>query len=187
VPNGPNGLAIINIENPEHPRLEQMFNADGSLNDTRAVQIGSISASMFALVADGRNGLRVIQLISPENVPNHMGFSPTPNPKLIATYPTKHPAVAVSRGLDRDRVVDETGNQTVVFGRRGSRPFTLEEMQRFYLRSNSIYTVEDVKGSYKTLTNSSGLALTPSFPFKGPAQAATVAAQPGERLMRRGH
>ena len=30
--------------------------------------------------------------------------------------------LAVSRGLDRDRVVDETGGQTVVFGRRGSRP-----------------------------------------------------------------
>jgi hypothetical protein len=39
----------------------------------------------------------------------------------------------VSRGLDRDRVVDETGNQTVVFGRRGARPFTLEEMQKFYM------------------------------------------------------
>jgi len=116
-----------------------------------------------------------------------MGFSPTPNPKLIATYPTKHPAMTVSRGLDRDRVVDETGNQTVVFGRRGSRPFTLKEMQRFYFRSNSIYTVEDVKGSFGTLTNSSGVALSPTFNFNGSLRPATVAAQPGERLMRRGH
>ncbi|MCI0352754.1 MAG: hypothetical protein L0Z53_25310, partial [Acidobacteriales bacterium] len=144
VANGPEGLAFINIENPEKPRLEQMYNADGALTDTRAVQVGSVNASMFALVADGKNGLRVLQMISPENVPGHMGFSAKPNPKLIATYPTANPAVAVSRGLDRDRIVDETGNQTVVFGRRGSRPFTLNEMHKLYWRSNSVYAVEDI-------------------------------------------
>src|SRR5882724_3763417 len=102
VANGPEGLAFIDITNPEKPKLERMYNADGALNDTRAVQIGSVSASMFALVADGRNGMRVLQMISPENVPGHMGFSPRPNPKLIATYKTHGEAVAVSRGLDRD-------------------------------------------------------------------------------------
>ena len=129
---GAEGLAFIDITNPEKPKLERMYNADGALTDTRAVQIGSISASMYALVADGKNGLRVLQMISPENVAEAAGFSPVPNPKLIATYPTREPAVAVSRGLDRDRVVDETGNQTVVFGRRGSRPFHLDEMEKFY-------------------------------------------------------
>ena len=152
VANGSEGLAIIDIENPEQPRLASMFNAGGELNDVRAVQVGSVNASEFALVADGRNGLRVIQLISPENVPEHMGFSPLPNPRLIATFPTKSPALAISRGLDRDRVVDETGNQTVVFGRRGARPFNQDEMKKFYqptraTNSNSlgIYTVEDVE------------------------------------------
>ena len=135
VANGPQGLAIIDVENPERPRLDQMFNAGGQLNDTRAVQIGSVNASQFALVADGHNGLRVVQLISPDTVPGAQGFSPRPNPRLIATYPTHGEALAVSRGLDRDRVVDETGGQTVVFGRRGSRPFHLNEMERFYLHS----------------------------------------------------
>src|SRR5204862_2734908 len=128
----PEDFAFIDITNPEKPRLERMYDAAGALNDTRSVQIGSVNASMFALVADGKNGLRVIQMISPENVPESMGFSPRPNPKLIATYPPPGPAVAVSRGLDRDRVVDETGNQTVVFGRRGSRPFRSVEMEAFY-------------------------------------------------------
>src|SRR6478736_4934311 len=105
VANGPEGLAIIDVENPERPRLDQMFNADGQLNDTRAVQIGSVNASQFALVADGRNGLRVVQLISPDTVPGAQGFSPRPNPKLIATYPTHGEAIAVSRGLERDREV----------------------------------------------------------------------------------
>ncbi len=49
VPNGKDGLAIINIENPEQPKLDQMFNAGGALDDCRAVQIGSVNASMFAL------------------------------------------------------------------------------------------------------------------------------------------
>ena len=43
------------------------------------------------------------------------------------------PALALSKGLDRDRGVDETGHQMAVFGRIGSRPFTLKEAQRLYL------------------------------------------------------
>jgi hypothetical protein len=31
---------------------------------------------MFALVADGKNGLRVVQLISPDTVPEAAGFDP---------------------------------------------------------------------------------------------------------------
>jgi hypothetical protein len=174
VANGSEGLAIIDVENPERPRLDQMFNAGGALNDTRAVQVGSINASMFALVADGRNGLRVVQLISPDTVPGAQGFSPRPNPKLIATYHTHGEANSVSRGLDRDRIVDETGGQTVVFGRRGSRPFHLDEMERFYLRSNfmdgkdytgrqqrTLYKVEDVTASGGKLMTTGGVELTP--------------------------
>src|SRR5437588_8807023 len=172
VANGPEGLAIIEVENPERPHLEQMFNAGGALNDTRAVQIGSVSASQYALVADGRNGLRVVQLISPDTVAGAQGFSPRPNPKLIATYRTKGEAICVSRGLERDRVVDETGGQTVVFGRRGSRPFHLDEMEHFYRKSTAgegknvvgrgeLYRVEDVMLSGGVLQTKSGTVLTP--------------------------
>ena len=60
---------------------------------------------MFALVADGKNGMRVIQLISPDTVPEAAGFDPKPNPHLIATFPVNDGmALAISRGLDRDRV-----------------------------------------------------------------------------------
>ncbi len=151
VANGADGLAIIDVQNPEHPKLDEMFNAGGELNDTRAVQIGSVAASLYALVADGHNGLRVLQMISPDTVDGAAGFSPRPAPRLIATYPTKHPMLAVSRGLDRDRVTDETGHQTVVFGRRGARPFHLDEMRPFLRHADGdFYKVEDVK--LKTLT-----------------------------------
>jgi hypothetical protein len=200
VANGAEGLAIIDIENPEKPKLEMMYNADGQLNDTRAVQIGSISASMFVLVADGKNGLRVIQMISPENVPEHAGFSPRPNPKLIATYKTKGEAVAVSRGLDRDRVADETGNQTVVFGRRGSRPFNLDEMQAFYrhfsdlyttnrvgARTGPLYPVEDVALRNGQLTTAAGSSFKEPSAFKPPPESNPEPTKSSsDRLVRRG-
>jgi hypothetical protein len=172
VANGSQGLAIIDIKNPEKPRKLSDFTAGGLVNDARDVQIGSVNASMYAHVADGRNGLRIVQLISPENVPGHMGFSPKPEPKLIATYPTKGPAVTVSRGLDRDRVVDESGNQTVVFGRRGSRPFNLEEMAAFFRKPNGeSYRVLDVRhGEKGTLTDVHQRELKPGK-FKIPASA----------------
>jgi len=86
-------------------------------------------------------------LFSPESTPNFAGFSPRPTPKLIASYKTKGEALAVSRGIDRDRAVDETGNQLSVFGRRGARPFNRQEMERLYLRDGQLYTVtEDPPG-----------------------------------------
>src|SRR5882724_10179995 len=88
------------------------------------------NASLFGYVADGKNGLRILQLTSPETMSTYAGFSPRPEPQLIATFKTKGEALAVSRALDRDRAVDESGNQIAVFGRRGARPFTFEEMQR---------------------------------------------------------
>jgi hypothetical protein len=189
IANGPEGLAIVDVENPESPHLDQMFNANGALNDTHAVQIGSVNASQFALVADGKNGLRVVQLISPDTVVGAQGFSPRPNPKLIATYPTKGETICVSRGLERDRVVDETGGQTVVFGRRGSRPFHLDEMARFYRhatltegkdferRKGELYRVEDVTLSGGILTTKSGALLTPQ---PTPSPSPTPLASPGE-------
>ncbi len=51
--------------------------------------------------------------------------------------------MAIAKGLDRDRAVDESGNQLVVFGRLGARPFTKEEMEKLYLRDGEVYTVSD--------------------------------------------
>ncbi len=111
------------------------------MNDVRDIKIGMVDASAFAFVADGANGLRVLQILSPEDSPNAYGFSPRPTPKLIATYRTTGPALAISKGTDRDRAVDESGNQLAVFGRRGARPLNREEASRLYLRDGKTYTV----------------------------------------------
>src|SRR5438105_1967725 len=131
---GRQGLAIVDVENPERPKLHSLFDAGGKLNDARDVVIGSTNASLFAYVADGRNGLKVIQLTAPDRQPKFYGYSPEPKPALIAWKATKSAARALSRGLERDRAVDESGGQVAVFGRVGSRPFTLEESRRLYLK-----------------------------------------------------
>ncbi len=135
VANGKDGIAIIDVEQPEQPRLDQMYNAEGKLNDVHQVKIAMTNASLFAYVADGKNGMRILQLTSPETMPEYAGFSPRPRPVLIATFKTKGEALGVSKGLDRDRAVDESGNQVSVFGRRGARPFNYDEILRM-LRTN---------------------------------------------------
>jgi hypothetical protein len=136
VANGRDGLAIVDVERPEQPRLYMNYNAEGRIADARDVVIGATNASLFAYVADGAGGLKVIQLMSPASQPDFYGFSPAPKPELIAWKPTASPALALSRGLERDRGVDETGHQIAVFGRIGSRPFTLDEMKKLYLDSS---------------------------------------------------
>ncbi len=140
---GKSGLVIVDVERPESPRIDHVFTADGQINDARDVKVGMTNASAFAYIADGANGLRVVQLTSPRDTPGNGGFSPRPTPRLIATYPTHGPALAVSKGLDRDRAVDESGHQVAVFGRIGARPLTLEEQRRLYLRGNALYTVDN--------------------------------------------
>ncbi|MDH5246736.1 MAG: hypothetical protein OEW98_09805, partial [Betaproteobacteria bacterium] len=117
---------------------------EGRLTDARDVIVATTNASLFAYVADGANGFKVLQLTSPDLQPKFYGFSPDPKPQLIAWRKTATPAIALSKGLDRDRAVDETGGQIAVFGRIGSRPFTWDEMKRFYLKPDgSLYTVTD--------------------------------------------
>ena len=57
--------------------------------------------------------------------------------------PTASAALALSRGLERDRGVDETGHQIAVFGRIGARPFNLREQQKLYLRDGWLWRVSD--------------------------------------------
>ena len=132
------GLVIVDITRPAAPRLYQKVTFDGRLNDAEDVIVGTTNASLFAYVADGRNGLKVLQLTSPDSQPNFYGFSPAPKPELIAWAKTPSPALALSKGLDRDRAVDETGGQIAVFGRLGSRPFTRPEMERLFLNRRGV-------------------------------------------------
>jgi hypothetical protein len=163
---GSQGLAIIDIEHPDQPKLDQMFNADGTMNDARDVKVGMVNVSLFAFVADGKNGLKVVELTNPETVPGNLGWSPRTAPRQVAYYPTKSTAIGLSEGYRRDRAVDESGNQISVFGRRGARPFNLEEMRRLYIRNGKIYTVTD-EPPRKTASNFTKGSLTAAVSWFG--------------------
>jgi hypothetical protein len=142
---GKNGLTIVDVETPTKPRVDQVYTAGGLINDARDVRLGITYTSQFAYVADGHNGLRVIQLTSPET-PGNAGFNVRPQPMLVATWPAPEGGeiLCVSEGVDRDRAIDEAGNQLAVFGRVGARPLNLAEQQRLYLqKSGSPWTVVD--------------------------------------------
>jgi hypothetical protein len=140
---GRQGLAIVDVTRPEAMRLVRLFDAEGAIDDLNDVKIGLTNTSLFAYLADGRNGLRVVQLTAPGRDETSFGFSPPPDPRVIATRRTKSPALAISRGLDRDRAVDEAGNQLSVFNRVGARPFTFDEMKRlFRLRDGRLFFVK---------------------------------------------
>lgn len=145
---GNQGLVIVDVTRPEQPKVDQVYDAEGQINDATAVKVGMTNSSLFAYIAGGKNGLQVLQLTD-EDTPGYMGFSPRPTPRLIAQKHTHGPALAVGEGLDRDRAVDEAGNQLSVFGRRGARPFNRQEQERLFLMLDAdgnrtqLYTVKD--------------------------------------------
>ena len=139
---GSDGLIIADIEDPENIRLYKQFNA--GIVDAQDVVVASTNASLYAYVADGVDGLKVIQLTSPDSQPRYYGFSPEPMPELIASFPMKGRALGLSRGLERDRAVDETGGQVALFNRIGSGPLSESDMRGLYLdKKGKPWFVED--------------------------------------------
>jgi hypothetical protein len=141
---GAQGLVFLDIERPTEPRIDQVYDAGGCINDLNDVKLGITYVSEFAYLADGANGLRVVQLTSPET-PGNSGFSPRPTPRLIASFklPLGAHARAISKGVDRDRAVDESGNQIAVFGRVGARPLSADEQRKMYMHNGRLWPVSD--------------------------------------------
>ncbi len=138
------GLVIVDVERPERMFEYARVTPEDGIVDARDVSIAHTNASLFAYVADGVGGLKVLQLTAPDTVPGFYGFSPDPKPELIASYPTSTPVLALTRALERDRFMDETGHQIAVFGRRGSGPLEIELVRRMYLNEDGTpWTVAD--------------------------------------------
>lgn len=146
---GPQGLVIVDVKNPLAPFIDQVYNANGCINDAHDVKLGITYTSEFAYIADGANGLRVVQLTSP-HTPGYEGFSPRPHPQLIGSFTIPHGghAVNICEGVDRDRAVDESGNQLSVFGRVGARPLALHEQHKMYLRGGVPWALDNVRRDF---------------------------------------
>ena len=135
-------MAIVDVETASAPKLLLTFAADSRLQDVNQVRVGMVNDSVYALVADGTTGLHVLQLVTPEDGGRSAyGFAPEPRPKWIASH--EGHAVALAKGLDRDRAVDESGHQVAVFGRIGGRPLTKEAMQRLFMKDGVPFPIPD--------------------------------------------
>ena len=165
VAGGEDGLIILDVKNPERPKVDQVYNAGGCINDLHDVKLGITYVSQYAYLADGKNGVRVVQLTSPE-MPGNAGFSPRPRPRLIATYEIHDGghALAISEGIDRDRAIDESGNQIAVFGRVGARPLNAEEQKQLYWRKGEIWRVPELDGYQRQPTAKQEAWLRNIFP-----------------------
>ncbi|MCB1646517.1 MAG: hypothetical protein KDI36_13745, partial [Pseudomonadales bacterium] len=131
---GSEGIYIVDVERPTRMKTYQVYSE--GLSDARDVVVATTNASLIGYVADGAEGLKVLQLTSPDSQPRFYGFSPEPMPETIAHFKTRKPALSLSRGLERDRAVDETGGQVAVFSRVGSGPLTESDMKSLYLDRN---------------------------------------------------
>ncbi|MEI6235778.1 MAG: hypothetical protein WCT04_22210 [Planctomycetota bacterium] len=151
---GTQGVGIVDIEKAEHPKLDQLFNADGQLCDVRDVKVGMTNTSLFAYVADAGGKLAVLQLTSPETNPNSFGWTPKPNPVLVSIKKLPGTPMALSEGLQRDRGVDESGNQLSVFNRVGSRPMNKAEAERMYKIDGKVFTVTMDKKEFEPAVKS---------------------------------
>ncbi|MGI8942660.1 MAG: hypothetical protein ACR2FJ_00215, partial [Qipengyuania sp.] len=64
------GLVILDITRPLAPRIYAKETLGGTMTDVEDVVVASTNASLFAYVADGVNGMKVLQLTSPDSQPN---------------------------------------------------------------------------------------------------------------------
>ncbi len=154
---GKEGLVIVDVTEPK--QMKHFTTLNDGISDARDVVVATTNASLFAYVADGDSGLKIVQLTSPESQPRYYGFSPEPVPEIIARYKTSKPALSLSRGLERDRAVDETGGQVAVFSRIGAGPLSEADMKSLYLNeAGELWFVSDSQEIPEpdALTNSSG-------------------------------
>ena len=111
VAGGSQGLVIVDVTNATQPKVDQVFNDGGAINDLNDVKLGMTYVSEFAYLADGCNGLRIVQLTSPET-PGNYGFSPRPTPRSSpriqfqrGARPMRFPRGSIAIGLSTNRAI----------------------------------------------------------------------------------
>ena len=106
---GKQGLVILDIENARASRRSTRSTTPaGCINDLHDVKLGITYTSEFAYLADGKNGLRVVQLTSPET-PGNDGLQPAAD--AAAGRDVQAPARGPRPG-DRRRASTATGRWT---------------------------------------------------------------------------
>ena len=108
---------ILDITKAEGQKLAMIYNADRCINDAHDVKLGITYNSQFAAVADGRTdfGWSVDLPDTRETMASARGRRPSWWRRF--KIPFNGHALAISKGLDRDRAVDEVEIKIRVFRR----------------------------------------------------------------------
>jgi hypothetical protein len=138
VADGQNGVHILDVAVPADPRLERTILAvagQAPIDQATAVVVATVPTRNFAIVADGANGVRAINItaakdyrldlkaaaddpdafrglrLSMERSDPLTPFDPKNATTQVFTYATSGSAVALARGLTFDSIADKSGRQ----------------------------------------------------------------------------
>lgn len=138
VADGQNGLRILDVAVPADPRLERTILAvpgQQPINQASAVIVATVPTRNFAIVADGSNGIRAINITSPTDFRLQLKdaaanpdafrglrlsmerwdpltpFDPKNTSTQVFSYATNGNAVALARGLTFDSIADKSGRK----------------------------------------------------------------------------
>jgi hypothetical protein len=152
VADGVHGVRIVDIAVPEDPVLERtILNPPGGgapINDANDIIVATVPIRSWALVADGANGLRAINLspskdwrldikensrafrLSFERQDPFTPFDPTNRVTQVLTFPTDAPVKVVARGFSLDTMADPQGNRWRDGWMPGANTLDAETVQR---------------------------------------------------------
>lgn len=138
VADGKNGLRILDVAVPADPRLERtvlVVPGEAPINQATAVIAAAVPTRNYAIVADGSNGVRAINItaatdyrqdlkasfddpdgfrglrLSMERWDPLTPFDPKNTSTQVFTYATNGNAVALARGLSLDSLADKSGRR----------------------------------------------------------------------------
>lgn len=132
------GLRVVDVAVPADPRLERTIRdivGEAPIDDATAVVAASLPVRSFAVIADGRNGLRVVNITSPIDQKTQFAaadgdreafrgfrlsherndpmtpFDPKNTGTEIFTFSVGAPVTHVARGLSLDALTDPSGSR----------------------------------------------------------------------------
>ena len=103
---------------PRGPKVYAMYNAGGALKRRARRRVASTNASLFAYLADGKNGLKVLHSPRRHSQPRFYGFSPSSSraDRLLSDL---EPRAGLPRAWTGTAPWTRPANQMAVFGRIG--------------------------------------------------------------------
>ena len=116
----------------------------GAINDAHDVKLGATNGSIFAYVADGKNGLRVIDVDLRQRHAGRLRLQPEADAEAGGHVPhARARGGPLARRGPRPRGGRDRATRSASSAGAGARPLNGEEQRRMYLRDGKPFTVTD--------------------------------------------